>query len=141
GGGLQLISVLPDSEGGAGTNGVLGDEPGSETARHAVSNDGARVFWHGGSGNDLYMRDLVKGETLRLDAAESTCPESKCASGGGRLPLASSEGSRVFCLDSEKLTEDSGATSGEPDLYECEVVEEAGKLKCRLSDLTPLSSG
>src|SRR4029077_8660088 len=81
-GGLQLLSVLPESEGGAWTSGALGGRGESETARHAVSNDGSRVFWHGGGGDDLYMRDVARGETLRLGAAARTGPDSKIPHGG-----------------------------------------------------------
>src|SRR4029077_19106506 len=52
----------------------------------------------------------VKYHTGGRAPAEPTCPESKCTSGGGRFQIASSDGSKVFFLDGEKLTEDSGAT-------------------------------
>ena len=49
---------------------------------------------------------------------------------------ASSDGSRVFFTDKQRLTADStaepGQGTGKPDLYECEIVEEAGKLACHL---------
>ena len=48
---------------------------------------------------------------------------------------ASSEDSRIFFLDNSKLTADSN--SGSNDLYECEVVEVAGRPRCNLTDLTP----
>jgi len=52
---------------------------------------------------------------------------------GPEFQAASSDGSRVFFTDSQLLTNDA---SGSSDLYECEIMEEAGELKCRLTDLT-----
>jgi hypothetical protein len=44
----------------------------------------------------------------------------------------------VFFTDIEKLTTNSGAHAGSPDLYECVIVAGAGgKDECRLTDLTP----
>jgi hypothetical protein len=44
----------------------------------------------------------------------------------------------VFFTDRQRLTADSTAepSSNKPDLYECEMVEENGKLACHLKDLT-----
>jgi hypothetical protein len=146
GGALQLVSVLPASEGGgpAGHNSDVGGSPGFPLSggRHAVSDDGSRIFWVSElpTGYALYMRDTVKGETVRLDMPQAGMP-----SGGtpfSYFQIASSDGSRVFFTDfdqEQRLTPQSGTTG--QDLYECEIVEEAGKLKCRLTDLTPESGG
>ena len=135
GGRLQLVSVLPGvaEEPMSGKLGFDGFD-----ARNAISADGSRVFWSAGNGN-LYMRDTAKGETIQLDAAELGC--GSCGSGGGQFQIASSDGSRVFFTDGQRLTSDASATEQVYDLYECEIVEEAGKSKCDLRDLTPLSSG
>jgi hypothetical protein len=144
---LQLVSVLPVSEGGGPTSqsAYVGGEGGRlpSGAGHAVSDDGSRVFWmlgyHDG-GVRVYMRDTVKGETVRLDVQQPGVP-----SGGepyAVFKIASSDGSKVFFTvvnGSQRLTVQSG-TRGK-DLYECEIVEEAGKLKCKLTDLTPVSGG
>ncbi len=140
---LTLVSLLPKSQGGGAVAGSLGGLLNGEAARRAISDDGSRVFWTGDDGH-LYIRDVAggeaaKGETLQLDAVQG---------GTGSEPadavfqVASSDGSRVFFTDRERLTSDSGeGGSGRPDLYECEIVEIAGgNLECRLSDLTPLSS-
>lgn len=116
---LQLVSVLPPSEGGgpAGAGGVeLGgyDEPTASGWR-PVSADGSRVFWTVGgpfSAHRLYMRDTVKGETILISAASPA------------FQAASSDGSKVFF------------TTNTGDLNVCEIVEEAGKDACKLTDLT-----
>jgi hypothetical protein len=109
-------------------------------AMRAISEDGSHVYWE--SESVLYLRDLVKHQTLQIDAAEPEClAEGKCASGGGRFQIASTDGSRVYFTDEHRLTRDAGANSGEPDLYECQIVEAAGELACELTDLTPLTAG
>jgi hypothetical protein len=132
---LTLVSVLPTVEGGqAATGPELGDM--NEVTRHAVSNDGSRVIW--GSGGHLYLRDhadTVPGaRTLRLDTLQG-------GSGAGpsvaRFQIASSDDSRVFFTDPQRLTANSKADASAPDLYECLIVEGAEGLECKLSDLTP----
>lgn len=129
---LQLVSVLP----GPGEEPVPGEFAG---ARNAISVDGSRIVW-GGAGH-LYLRDVRKGETVTLDAAQGGPEEGgggfqrgpeETEEGEGQLQAESSDGSKVFFVDQRRLT--SGATAG--DLYECEIVEAAGKLACDLSDLT-----
>ncbi len=152
---LQLVSVLPASEGGGPVSptaccltGVSVGTVGGPV-NHAVSSDGSRVFWAtgGSTGEDrrLYMRDTVRQETVRLDERQPGAP------GGGtpqaRFQVASADGSKVFFTDGifprigygERLTAQSG--SREYDLYECEITEEAGASKCRLTDLTPETGG
>jgi DNA-binding beta-propeller fold protein YncE len=139
---LALVSVLPESETSA-PSAQLGAADGHDATRHAVSDDGSRVVWSESPGH-LYLRDTVKGKTVQLDAPEAGClSKGTCGSGqvGPVFQAASSDGSRVLFTDVQQLTQDSGASSGGPDLYECEIVEAAGKLQCELSDLTPLSSG
>jgi DNA-binding beta-propeller fold protein YncE len=123
---------------GAGTLGAAGEQ-GSTDYRHAISNDGSRVFWSGG-GHHLYMSDTASGELLQLDVPEPECvTEGLCAAGGSgaaEFQVASSDGGRVFFTDGQRLT-----TSSAGDLYECEIIETAGKLACVLSDVTPVASG
>ena len=148
---LQLVSVLPVSEGDEAVPGNLGNI--EKTARAGtISNDGSRVIWAaivelaGTSEQHLYMSDTATGETksVRLDTPDPEClKEGKC--GGGPVEpvfqVASSDESKVFFTDTQGLTEDAGAVDKEPDLYECEIVEaKAGELECRLSDLTPLGN-
>ncbi len=104
---LQLVSVLPGSEGpelklaSLGTpaqqSGAGGD---GNDARHAISEDGSRVFWTSEAGV-LYMRDMPRRETVEI--------------GPGTFQTASSDGSRVFWTDGGSL-------------FECEIPE---KLQCK----------
>jgi hypothetical protein len=146
---LHLISLLPGETpaadatlgagGGAGA-GAAGGANGNEDLRHAISNDGSRVFWS--VGGHLYMRDTStppqdpqREETIQLDRARP--PLQEPASGGAVFQSASADGSRVFFADTERLTEESGE-AGTPDLYVCEIIENTShKLECKLSDLTP----
>jgi hypothetical protein len=143
---LQLVSVLPNGKPAtapepAGSEvsltSQLGD--GDENVRHAVSNDGSRVVWHTPSSGEeknqhLYLRDTVKGETITIDTVQPG------ASGTGAVnpvfETANDETTKVFFTDEQQLTVDSTASQKAPDLYECEVIEVAGKLTCALRDLT-----
>jgi NHL repeat len=136
---LVFVSVLP---GGRPAHtpelGYLHEPAG------AVSVNGSRVVWTvpGGaaeaSRGHLYLRDTVRGETVQLDAARGV-PEPE--EGSAQYQGASSDGSRVFFTDKQRLTLDSTAEpsqgEGKPDLYACELTEtEGGNAACRLTDLT-----
>jgi hypothetical protein len=105
-----------------------------EGANGAVSEDGTHVVWE--AEHHLYLTDTAKNETLELSAIQG-------GNGAGdpvaRFQFASRDGSRIFFLNGSKLTRNS---QGSPfahggDLYECAIVEVAGKIHCDLSDLTP----
>jgi DNA-binding beta-propeller fold protein YncE len=144
-GSLRLVSVLPGPSGKAvteeGGSATLGDLAGDYNVRHAVSDDGSRVFWDGadGVGGPLYVRDVVKGETVELDTPEAG---AQGGSGKARFETASSDGSKAFFADESRLTPDSTAVPGgesspaSRDLYMCVVGEVAGKLACQLKDLS-----
>ena len=150
---LQLVSLLPTGEGSKPAKGSVGvgaeEEQVVSGARYAVSSAGSRVFWSSQpeeGGFALYMRDTAKGETLRLDAQQPGAPSGESA--GAIFQAASADGSRVYFTDSQRLTERSGSAPRptgrnreDGDLYECRIVEEAGHLKCELTDLTPESGG
>jgi hypothetical protein len=129
---VRLVTVLPD---GAPVVGAL--PASAPTREHAVSADGSHILFV--AEGDLYAR-IDGASTIQLDASQVAGP-----GGGGRFWDASADGSRVFFTDERRLTVSSTATSGEPDLYECEIVEveEAGqeKPKCDLSDLTVAKAG
>ncbi len=126
---------------GGGSLGA-GGEQGSTDDRHAISVDGSRVFWTASATHQLYVRDMVSGELLQVDAPEAECvAKGKCAAGGSEFQLASSDGERVFFIDGARLTMNAGANANRPDLYECEIVEAGGKLGCVLTDLTPADGG
>jgi hypothetical protein len=135
---LSLVSVLPNEKGkeALGEQVHLGFE--DAIARHAVSEDGARVVWS--AGVHLYVRDVGKGQTLQLDLPGAQClAVGECGDGeaSARFQLASTDGSRVLFTDVQRLSADAGETPNTADLYECDISEVAGKLSCELSDLTP----
>jgi len=129
---LQLINVLPGEEDTPAEAPALGD--GNTLVRHAISNDGSRVFWGTNRQGHLYMRDMSRGETIQIDGSGSE-------TGSAIFQTASADGSRVFFTDESRLTAGSGAAMYKPDLYVCEVVEVAGRLSCKLTDLTGSRSG
>jgi len=130
-GAVEPVSELPASEGG----GVVEAQPGSGTisVRHAVSEDGSRVFWAPGdpltaslSWPALYLRDTIADESFRLDV-----PEAGASGAGEPRPAfmaASADGSVVFFTDSQQLTEN--ASPDGRDLYRCEIGEVGGGLGC-----------
>jgi hypothetical protein len=141
---LQPLSVLPPAEGGTmATQPVLGSNLGS--VRHALSDDGSRVFWGtgaysaGGNGlTALYMRDTEAGETVRLDVV----PPDVTPSGEARPTFqgASADGTVVFFTDTQQLTDD--ASSSGADLYRCEIPLGDPSLGCdTLTDLTAPAAG
>jgi hypothetical protein len=155
-GGLQLISLLPD--GTPAADPFLGDgeaqgAEGGVNARHAISNDGSRVFWTDGK-EHLYLRDTETAETIPINAAQGH-GVTEPAPGGREVPepgegrqevhfqTASADGSKVFFTDTARLTEDSTleplGEEGPADLYEFEVTSSPGApLRGRLFDLTPV---
>jgi hypothetical protein len=127
---LRQVSVLPDGE---PSSGFLGSGFGStRQARHAISDDGSRVVWSAPGG--LYMRyNAFEPSSPVNGGGECTVVGDACtvrldaALGGSSEPvfqIASADDSRVFFTDKGSL-------------YECVMVEEAGRLRCDLSDLTP----
>jgi hypothetical protein len=133
---LQLVSVLPNEEATsqAGEVGRVGKQ--NNLVRNAVSEDGSRVVFattRNGSEGHLYLRDLALGKTVQLDAPQAGLKEPV---GEPTFQTASSDDSRVFFLDRAKLTADSTAREGNPDLYECEVTVSGPTLGCTLKDLS-----
>ena len=130
-GALRLVSVLPD---GTAVPGSLAAERQVRRAEHegVVSSDGSHVlFTYGGA---LY--DRIDGQrTVQIDEKQG----GSGPSGGGSFKAATADGSKVFFLDESKLTADSTAAAGEPDLYECALPE--GASKCELTDLTVAAAG
>jgi hypothetical protein len=140
---LTPISVLPSGK--LAGLAALGN-PRGRNVKHAISSDGARVVWSTeGVEPGLYLRDTARGETIVIAREESI---SVGVSEGHTEPAfqtASSDGSKVFFTSNGRLTPDAGGGASndenERDLYECEIVEVAGKLRCTLRDLTPLTPG
>jgi hypothetical protein len=148
---VRLVTVLPGGEAVLGSlanadvyeHGEAGQGP--EVFTHAVSSGGSRVFFT--AGGDLYLRENAEREqsalaggdecteperacTVEVDAAESGAPGP---GGSGRFTWASGDGSRVFFTDESRLTSNSTAAPGAPDLYEYELAAPPGR---RLTDLT-----
>jgi hypothetical protein len=145
GAGLQLISRLGGEHGEVVEEAALGDR--NRVVRHAISNDGSRIFWTTSGtptspGRHLYMRDVTKTpepETIHIDGAQGV---EEPRSGGAEFQAASTDGSRVFFTDTQRLTPESGANESKPDLYVCEIAENetTHKLECKVTDLTPRRS-
>jgi hypothetical protein len=137
-GSLEAVSKLP-GVGGDVVTAQLGS--GSLTIRHAISEDGSRVFWAPGNPGSasldwpaLYLRDTVASETVHIDV-----PETGVTPTGAAHPAfmaASADGSVVFFTDSQQLTEDASPTGR--DLYACEVGDVGGSLGC--TDIEDLSA-
>jgi DNA-binding beta-propeller fold protein YncE len=128
-GAVRLVSVLPD---GTAVSGSPAAKAGTPAHQGMVSSDGSHVLFN--YGGALY--DRIGGQrTVQVDEKQS----GSSSSGGGSLQAATADGSEVFFLDESKLTADSTAASGEPDLYECALPE--GASKCELTDLTVAAAG
>ena len=119
---LKFVSVLP---GGAPAPGLIALGY-YHLAANALSSDGSRVIWtikeENASRGHLYLRDIARGQTVRLDAAQGTAEPGGV--GVAQFQSASSDGSRIFFTDKQKLTADSTAEAKfpeKPDLYECEI--------------------
>jgi DNA-binding beta-propeller fold protein YncE len=125
---LRPVSVLPDGTSAATEGGAsLGDQ--NVMVRNAISEDGTRVFFESANTEKhLFMRDMERDETVRLDMPEDG------AKGGGVAAYqdANNDGSRVFFTDTAPLTD--GATSNS--LYACEFTKTAGPISCPLTNLT-----
>jgi hypothetical protein len=137
---LQFVSLLPS--GAPAHEAELGFAGHMYT--HALSEDGSRIVWtvgdesvEGARRGHLYLRDTALGKTIQLDAAQGA-PEPP--QGSAVFEGASSDDSKIFFIDKQRLTVDStaepGSAGGKPDLYECEITEAGGTLGCRLKDLT-----
>ncbi len=156
---LSLVSVLPDGTPAPDdgfTEPSLGSSEGLND-RGAISQDGGRVFWTEGKGFGLYMRDTVRGETIRLNSAQGH-DAVEAGPGGNAVPeppadesdrevrfqAASADGSKVLFTDTARLTEDSTQEpKGEEsptDLYEFELTSEE-PLRGRLVDLSSGATG
>jgi DNA-binding beta-propeller fold protein YncE len=155
GGDVQPVSVLP------GQTQPLPAEEASRTEdaspggaegldlRHAISDNGALVFWsgyhrsaNGASVRHLYVRDTETHETIQLDKVISGLGEGQSFA---QFQTASANGSRVFFTDTQRLTAESKAGENSPDLYVAELSggtspEDPLTFK-NLTDLTPEGEG
>ena len=103
GGRPQLVDEPPADEVGdvQGRYAYIG-LPGNGNLRHAISDDGSRIFWSMSGGNDpLYMRDIVGGKTIRINVAQGV---SEPTENSAAFQLANASGSEVFFADNGQLT-------------------------------------
>jgi hypothetical protein len=144
GGALHLLTVLPD---GTPTSGELVEALGHGSVggtgfapfTGALSEDGRRAFFY--AGTSLYLRENPEEPQSAVAGGQCTEPARACTiqidashgpgpSGGGVFWWATPTGSTVFFTDANRLTADSTAEPGKPDLYRFDV--ESGQL----TDLT-----
>jgi hypothetical protein len=149
-----LVNVLPE-EGGQAANATFGGPPYTEPDLSGViSGDGSRVFWSEEEPLThrparLFVSEGVGGpseRTTQLDAADPGCAPCTSGGGGGLFWTASSDGSKVFFTDGNRLTADSTAEPevpeqagvpaipAKPDLYEYDLDTNT------LTDLTPTTT-
>lgn len=138
---LSLVNVLPS--GVAEDNATFGAPPIGASAENppdfsrVISADGSRIFWTDLNNHDLYVRENATSPTARTVQIDATQGGSG-PSGDGRFWTASGDGSLVFFTDENRLTSDSTAGAGAPDLYEYDFEKPVGS---RLADLTVDTSG
>jgi hypothetical protein len=156
---VHLVTFLPDGSPTAGTlansglyypGSVGSSEPGAATITNAVSSDGERVLFYAGGNKELehsglYLRlnatkpqshvnqqgecsELAAACTVQVDASETASPSL-----GADFRWATPDGSHIFFTDEARLTTDSTAAPGEPDLYEYSLRAPPGQ---HLTDLT-----
>ncbi len=142
---LKLVSILPNEHPAAeeGLASQLGNA--NHGVRNAISSDGGRVVFESygitnATSDHLYMRDLSLEKTVQLDVVQAGVVNP-----GNEKPIfvdATSDDSRIFFLDTQRLTENSTAGNELPDLYMCEIAVVAGNPTCTLKDLSvPLHAG
>jgi hypothetical protein len=143
----RLLTILPDGKPAEGaianatTNTLLQKSP---TYTHAIAPNGSRIEFT--SGGDLFARvhpgeaqsgfdeakqcdEPSKACTLQVDVSETAEP-----GGGGVFQGSSGKGGEVVLFsDENRLTSDSTAAAGNPDLYEYNFTKPLGE---RLTDLT-----
>jgi streptogramin lyase len=140
-GALALVNVLPPAHPGepgepvvnAAVGGVStpGDgegtrPPGYHHFGDAISADGSRIVWTDLNTGTLYVREDPAGPN----------PYTVPVAAGAYYRGASSDGSKIFFTDTSRLTPDSTAGPGAPDLYQCQLVPREAKFVCSLSDLS-----
>jgi hypothetical protein len=145
---LSAVNVLPHGvaeqpEASFGAPGVVesGDQANPEKLSdfsNDISRDGSRVFWTGlEAPSRLYMSETGH-EPVQLDLPNRNLLGKGGKGGEGVFWTATPDGSRVFFTDDQKLTSESTAEPGQPDLYEYDVERPVGE---RLVDLTVAPEG
>jgi hypothetical protein len=155
---LVAVDILPDGrvapEASYGSPEVAsGPQGGFHRLDRIVSADGSRIFWTDTStvssvedpsgATRLFVREddaSSDASTVQIDASQAPAgsgavevKERAERSGAGVFMIASSDGSKVYFTDERKLTANSIAAPGEPDLYLYNFEAPVGE---RLTDLT-----
>jgi hypothetical protein len=129
---LQLASVLPDGTSAAshGLDAVVGS---GGNVINALSADGSRmIFGVSGSGaHGLYVRDLSRGLTVRVDVSEAGWPAQP--QGEVQFRVAAADDSRIYFTDNARLSK---YAHGRGDLYLCRLEEVGAELRCDVSDVS-----
>ena len=148
---LEVVNELPTDEGGEIVAGQVGSGFGS--IRHAISEDGSRIFWapsfyyYGLNQPALYVRDTVADETIRLDVVQPGGSGTTTPGGGGQtadekgvaFQAATPDGSVVYFTDGTQLTAD--ASPSGRDLYRCELGADTSQGCVSLTDLSAPGAG
>jgi hypothetical protein len=109
---------------------------------HAISDDGSKAFFTAGGTGQIYVREGLGGEspeTVHVSASQRAVPDPDGAKPATFL-AASADGSVVFFMSCQKLTDDSTAKSTAAN--ECDTEEQSQDLYAydteshQLSDLT-----
>jgi hypothetical protein len=148
-GGLKPIGILPGHSAPAAPTqatsfgpslnpdapeAVSGCQFGQTTMRHVVSADGSKAFWTYVPENTSEPTQLLAhvngAETVQLDA-EPAAQAGKGPYGNGVFQAASKDGSVVYFTAPGRLTSNSKAEKGKPDLYRYDFAKATP-----LSDLT-----
>ncbi len=132
---VRLLTVLPDGSPSTGELAEATSRPGALRSGFApftgaMSDDGRRVFFYGPEG--LYLREDAEQPQSAIVAGHCTEPGRACTTqvdashgpgpdGGGVFWRATPSGSTVFFTDTSRLTADSTAAPGKPDLYRYET--------------------
>jgi hypothetical protein len=131
GGELEPVSVLANEASASVEEGAAKVGNFDFQVRNAISADGSRVFFSTAHEGRLYMRDITLGKTVRLDA-----PEPGLEKGRATFQFANTVGTKAFFTDEARLTSNSSAATGKPDLYECTITVVSGEPTCSLADLS-----
>jgi len=100
------------------------------TARHAVSDDGQKIFFTASCGDASAQRVWVKiGDHDPVDLSESQCQATCGPERVATFRGASRDGSRVYFTTEQRLVPEDEDTSGQSDLYEYDFNASGQKLR------------
>lgn len=124
---LRLVGVLPDGM-PAPRSEALGGQ--AQTLRHAISDDGSRIFFYVPPSSNLPEGDLYVRINGTTTVQTNKSRKTNGSGVGGTDPAgprpaayvgATSDGTAAYFLSSEELTNDATAANGGRDLYRYDV--------------------